>query len=81
MKKNIDFFYHPWFFQDYPTLENITLGLASVSHSSVIWVPSGAPISWLGMYIIGATVHKCADYTKICLLLLLKMSLKEIEMK
>ncbi len=32
-----------------------TLGLASVTHSMVTWVWRGAPISWFGMYIIGAT--------------------------
>ena len=32
-----------------------TLGLASVVHSMVTWVLTGAPISWLGIYIIGWT--------------------------
>ena len=33
----------------------LTLGLASVVHSMVTWVLTGAPISWFGMYIIGWT--------------------------
>ena len=36
----------------------LTLGLASVVHSIVTWVLTGAPISWLGMYIIGWTANE-----------------------
>ena len=35
--------------------KKVTLGLASVVHSMVTWVLTGAPISWFGMYIIGWT--------------------------
>ena len=37
----------------------LTLGLASVVHSMVTWVLTGAPISWFGMYIIGWTEQQC----------------------
>ena len=37
----------------------LTLGLASVVHSMVTWVLTGAPISWFGMYIIGWTEGEC----------------------
>ena len=40
---------------DHAVIISPTLGLASVVHSTVTSVPTGAPISWLGMYIIGWT--------------------------
>ena len=39
--------------------KKVTLGLASVVHSMVTWVLTGAPISWFGMYIIGWTEIEC----------------------